>query len=801
MTSSQWRLGSWGAPLLVAAALACSTDESPTGGPTGLEALTVEAVGQTSIKLRWTAATDPEVRSYRVSRRVEFSGAFYAVGDVSRGAGPEEVYFDTTVEPETWYGYRVAGLSQSGEELGATVVGGAQTPPRQGVEVLVSTSYPNLASADTDGYYVDLVGPDTMGGSLGLQQRRRFNPLRPGAYAVTLRGIQANCLLDSDSVRQASVTEVGLETITEVSFAVECRDPERGRITISAVTGGDSLDLDGYHLTLTGIATDASLPDSVRLISRTATVPTNGTQLFDDLRPGEYETELSGIAGNCTLQGTALRSVDLAALDDAAVNYLLFCTSAPVDTTGRPYAWTNAWSVGSAAEGTPVTLTIALDLTSDAAANVSAVQADLDYDPAILRYDSIAPGRLNNIVDNGATPGRVTWGAFTTVAGGRTGDVKLADMYFTVVGGAGQSTATRTRNVQANNAAAVRFDTLIHAREAVLSITAGAPNLAPSAVANGPYAGTVDTPLTLSAAGSSDPDGTISSYAWSFGDGTTGTGPSPVKSWGTLGTFPVTLTVTDNQGATATAQASATISSGGGNQPPHAEANGPYAGAPGVPILFSATGSTDADGSIASYSWTFGDGGTGTGASPTRTYAAAGTYVATLTITDNLGATATDQAAVTIGGGGAAPFVFAGSWGAINMADNTVPLTLTLDLSTDIPETPGIEQVQNWLVDSLRWDPTVLQFFSFNFGNQVSGFNNQTFVSQGRLLGIGGTHSLTANSTGVVTIAVIRFRVVGASGLQTTTTTDLGLVRGSAATGSFDYRPYILVQEATFLVP
>ena len=55
---------------------------------------------------------------------------------------------------------------------------------------------------------------------------------------------------------------------------------------------------------------------------------------------------------------------------------------------------------------------------------------------------------------------------------------------------------------------------------------------------------------------------------------------------------------------------------------------------------FDGSASSDSDGSIASYAWTFGDGATAAvGAKPAHTYAAGGTYSVTLTVTDNNGAT------------------------------------------------------------------------------------------------------------------------------------------------------------------
>ena len=63
---------------------------------------------------------------------------------------------------------------------------------------------------------------------------------------------------------------------------------------------------------------------------------------------------------------------------------------------------------------------------------------------------------------------------------------------------------------------------------------------------------------------------------------------------------------------------------------------------------FDATASTDADGSITSYAWTFGDGGAGTGVQPAHPFAAAGTYGVTLQVTDNGGATGSVTRQVTV---------------------------------------------------------------------------------------------------------------------------------------------------------
>jgi hypothetical protein len=74
-------------------------------------------------------------------------------------------------------------------------------------------------------------------------------------------------------------------------------------------------------------------------------------------------------------------------------------------------------------------------------------------------------------------------------------------------------------------------------------------------------------PLTVSfnAASSQDPDGSISSYSWNFGDNTTGTGVNVNHTFDAVGSYSVILTVTDDGGATNTASQTITVSSLDGN--------------------------------------------------------------------------------------------------------------------------------------------------------------------------------------------------------------------------------------------
>ena len=141
------------------------------------------------------------------------------------------------------------------------------------------------------------------------------------------------------------------------------------------------------------------------------------------------------------------------------------------------------------------------------------------------------------------------------------------------------------------------------------------------------------------AAGSFDPDGTIASYLWHFGDGTGDSGPTAHHAYATGNQHGVSLTVTDNSGATGSVMVGVRA-----NTAPVASFT---VACSGPTCTFDGSGSSDPDGTIASYSWSFGDGQSGAGATVNHTYAT-GTFSATLIVADSGGATGTALQTLTV---------------------------------------------------------------------------------------------------------------------------------------------------------
>jgi len=152
------------------------------------------------------------------------------------------------------------------------------------------------------------------------------------------------------------------------------------------------------------------------------------------------------------------------------------------------------------------------------------------------------------------------------------------------------------------------------------------------------------SPVTFNASRSSDPSGTIDSYMWQFGDSTVGSGVIATHAYSNPGVFTVNLTVVDNRSLSSNATHQVTV-----DAPPHAA----FQFAPGtiyigISVSFDASGSTDADGTIASYRWDFGDRYTGSGVQASHAYAAKGTFGIELTVVDNLGLSNHTTRAITV---------------------------------------------------------------------------------------------------------------------------------------------------------
>jgi PKD repeat protein len=193
---------------------------------------------------------------------------------------------------------------------------------------------------------------------------------------------------------------------------------------------------------------------------------------------------------------------------------------------------------------------------------------------------------------------------------------------------------------------------------------------------------TVGNPVAFSG-GAADPYGKLG-LAWSFGDGGTGAGSSPSHTYGAPGVYTVTMTTKDALTGSTSAPAEHTVVV---NDIPTASfAMAPNPATASSPVAFDASASSDPDGSIVGYSWSFGDGGTGSGATPSHAYGAAASDTVTLTVTDSAGQVASVTHVVTVNaavpppnsGFGAVAVTFNSKSGAVTFTESvTDPGTFT----------------------------------------------------------------------------------------------------------------------------
>ena len=202
----------------------------------------------------------------------------------------------------------VAGAALTGLGCG----GGDITPPPTNGSLTISTSTSG-PEPDADGYAVTIDdGTETAIAASGTLQR---DDVEPGNHTVQLTGMAANCTVAGENPRSVSIPAG--ETVT-VTFQLTC-SATTGSLQITSATSGALPDADGYTMTVDG--------------ADRGTLVASGAVTLNGLPPGDHSIGLSGVAGNCQVQGDNPRSITIVAGASVTAAFEVVCT-APPSVTG-----------------------------------------------------------------------------------------------------------------------------------------------------------------------------------------------------------------------------------------------------------------------------------------------------------------------------------------------------------------------------------------------------------------------------------------------------------------------------------
>jgi probable HAF family extracellular repeat protein len=205
---------------------------------------------------------------------------------------------------EAGLAFLVAGAALTGLSCGG---GDVTTPPTTGsLTITTSTSGPE---PDADGYAVTMDdGTETAIAASGTLQR---DDVEPGNHTVQLTGMAANCTVAGENPRSVSVPAG--ETVT-VTFELTC-SATTGSLQITSATSGPSPDADGYTMTVDGA-------DRGALVA-------SGAVTLNGLPPGTHSVGLSGVAGNCQVQGDNPRTITVVVGEIATAAFEIVCAAPP----------------------------------------------------------------------------------------------------------------------------------------------------------------------------------------------------------------------------------------------------------------------------------------------------------------------------------------------------------------------------------------------------------------------------------------------------------------------------------------
>jgi probable HAF family extracellular repeat protein len=166
------------------------------------------------------------------------------------------------------------------------------------------------ASADPDGYVILLDGAER--GPIGATGEAGIDALPAGDHLVGLSGVAGNCQVEGDNPRTVTVTP---GSSVSVAFVVTCEAPPpgAGSLRIITATTGPDPDSDGYSF-----AVDGGTPQPIGM---------SATIVVANVASGSHTVQVSGIAQNCTVQGTNPRPATVAAGGAVELRFAITCTA------------------------------------------------------------------------------------------------------------------------------------------------------------------------------------------------------------------------------------------------------------------------------------------------------------------------------------------------------------------------------------------------------------------------------------------------------------------------------------------
>ena len=537
----------------------------------------------------------------------------------------------------------VGALALAGGACASTPSSSINTPP-DAVILAAPLSGQAPLLVDFSGVLSSDVGGDVVGyewdlgdGTTSTDEELSHTYTVEGRYTVTMVAIDNKGGRDTDTVEILVNTD---PTVTAGSDVTSGSTPATVNFTSSASDPGGSIVSTSWDFGDGNTATDAN-PSHTYLAAGTYDATVTVT---DNLGVQASDSVQVTITGNAAPVAVATSDV----VGGKTPVTVSFDGSTSSDADDGIASWDWDFGDGNTATGaTPAAHTYTTAGTYTAELTVTDVLGAQDSATIVVTVaDNIAPTALASL-SNGAAKTGLPADFTGTPSNDPDGTIVSWAWVFGDGGTASGENVVHTYAAAGSYAAKLTVTDDNGATNSHLFTVLVADNVSPTAsfsvLTDPPKTG---LPVDFNGSASSDSDGTIASYAWDFGDTNTSTEQSPSHTYATAGTYDVTLTVTDNNGATDVLLTQITVAD---NVAPTAVITKSTSGgvAP-LPVVFGGTSSSDPDGTIVSYEWDFGDSTSSTAASPSHTYAAAGTYTATLTVTDDNGATGFTSTVITV---------------------------------------------------------------------------------------------------------------------------------------------------------